>query len=88
MINTQVNWCAVIGWVGELADPVTFRVISAENQILRNVSLPLYYSKNVLGDFKDTFDSQTGITSNFYKKRQNFTHFQHSLSTLTQSLLY
>ncbi len=55
MINSQVNWCAVIGWVGEPADPVTFRVISAENQILRNVSLPLYYSKEFTGRFQRYF---------------------------------
>ncbi len=44
----------------------------------RYLEMYLYHfiiQKSLLGDFKDTFDSQTGITSNFYKKTTKFYPF-------------
>ncbi len=47
MINTQVSWCAVIGWVGEPADPYQYPPL--HGLPLRAVILDVVVADLVLG---------------------------------------
>ncbi len=53
VINTQVNWCAVIGWVGEPADPCQYPPLHLHGLLLRAVILDVVVADLVLGEQGD-----------------------------------